>query len=100
MRARSQLRRLIWCLDDGDPHLVAAGMHKLQRPILRSAQCMSQLFASEFAPVDSSTEGHVRAFTRVKFAAPGIPTHVSRVGGRLRPAPRCEANLVNVRSRS
>ena len=72
-----------------------AGMHKLRRPILRSAQCLRQLFRDRIHTVAVATEGTLRAFTIVTFAAPGIPTpFVASVvdcdGTQVR------ANLVNV----
>lgn len=59
-------------LDDGDPHLVAhectsCGAHYFDR---RNA--CAACFSTEFRDVDVATEGILRTFTIVAFAAPGV----------------------------
>lgn len=56
-------------LDDDQPHLVAQECTNFDR---RNA--CAGCFATEFKTVRVATEGTVRAFTIVTFAAPGIPT--------------------------
>jgi len=60
-------------LDDGAPHLVAhectnCGAHYFDR---RNA--CANCSGTEFRAVDVATEGELRTFTIVSFAAPGIP---------------------------
>jgi uncharacterized OB-fold protein len=82
-------------LDDGEPHLVAQECQKCGARFFDRRNACASCFATEFAAVPIATEGTVRAFTIVTFAAPGIPTpFVASVvdcdGTRVR------TNLVNV----
>lgn len=82
-------------LDDGEPYLVAQECQKCGARFFDRRNACASCFATEFAAVPIATEGTVRAFTIVTFAAPGIPTpFVASVidcdGTRVR------TNLVNV----
>ena len=61
-------------LDDGDPHLVAQECTNCSARFFDRRNACASCFASEFSPVAVATEGTLRAFTIVTFAAPGIPT--------------------------
>src|ERR1700759_5704991 len=82
-------------LDDGDPHLGAQECINYSARFFDRRNACASCFASEFATVTVPTEGTVRAFTIVTFAAPGIPTpfvaSVVDCGGT-----QVRANLVNV----
>jgi len=80
---------------DGEPHLVAQECANCGARFFDRRNACAGCFASEFKTVSVATEGTVRAFTIVTFAAPGIPTPfvVSVVdcdGTQVR------ANLINV----
>lgn len=82
-------------LDDGNPHLRAQECVNCGARFFDRRNACASCFASEFTTVSVPTEGTVRAFTIVTFAAPGIPTpFVASVvdcdGTQVR------ANLVNV----
>jgi uncharacterized OB-fold protein len=82
-------------LDDGAAHLVAQECGKCGAQFFDRRNACASCFASEFRTVAVPTEGTVRAFTIVAFAAPGISTpYVASVvdcdGTQVR------ANLVNV----
>src|ERR1700748_2859322 len=82
-------------LDDGEPHLVAQQCTNCGARVFDRRNGCSSWCATEFTIGPVATEGIVRAFTIVTFAAPGIPTpFVASVvdcdGTRVR------ANLVNV----
>jgi uncharacterized protein len=82
-------------LDGGDPHLIAQECTNCGARFFDRRNACAGCFATEFKTVPVATEGTVRAFTIVTFAAPGIPTpFVASVvdcdGTRVR------ANLVNV----
>lgn len=61
-------------LDDGDPHLIAQECKACGARFFDRRNACAGCFATEFATVPVATEGTVRAFTIVTFAAPGIPT--------------------------
>ena len=61
-------------LDDGDPHLVAQECENCGARFFDRRNACAGCFASEFRTVAVPTEGTVRAFTIVTFAAPGIST--------------------------
>ena len=61
-------------LDDGDPHLVAQECTNCSARFFDRRNACASCFASEFSSVAVATEGTLRAFTIVTFAAPGIPT--------------------------
>ena len=61
-------------LDDGEPHLVAHECSKCGARFFDRRNACAKCFATEFTTVPIATEGTVRAFTIVTFAAPGIPT--------------------------
>jgi uncharacterized OB-fold protein len=82
-------------LDDGAAHLVAQECSHCGARFFDRRNACAGCFTSEFTTVSVPTEGTVRAFTIVAFAAPGIPTpYVASVvdcdGTQVR------ANLVNV----
>jgi uncharacterized OB-fold protein len=61
-------------LDDGEPHLVAHQCTNCGARFFDRRNACAKCFATEFTTVGIATEGTVRAFTIVTFAAPGIPT--------------------------
>jgi len=61
-------------LDDGEPHLVAHQCTSCGARFFDRRNACAKCFAIEFTTVPIATEGTVRAFTIVTFAAPGIPT--------------------------
>ena len=61
-------------LDDGDPHLIAQECKACGARFFDRRNACAGCFATEFTTVPVATEGTVRAFTIVTFAAPGIPT--------------------------
>jgi uncharacterized OB-fold protein len=61
-------------LDDGEPHLVAHQCTSCAARFFDRRNACAKCFATEFTTVPIATEGTVRAFTIVTFAAPGIPT--------------------------
>ena len=77
------------------PHLVAHECTSCGARFFDRRNACASCGLTEFAPVDIATEGEVRAFTIVAFAAPGIPTpYVAAVvdcGGTS-----VRANLINV----
>lgn len=60
-------------LDDGEPHLVAHECTSCGARFFDRRKACAKCFAAEFTTVPIATEGTVRAFTIVTFAAPGIP---------------------------
>ncbi len=84
-------------LDEGEPHLVAHECTNCGARFFDRRNACAACFGTEFKTVAVATEGTVRAFTIVTFAAPGIPTPfvaavVDCEGTQVR------ANLVNVES--
>ncbi|MCV7301133.1 OB-fold domain-containing protein [Mycobacterium barrassiae] len=82
-------------LDGDEPHLVAQECTKCGARFFDRRNACAGCFATDFTTVPIATEGTVRAFTIVAFAAPGIPVpFVAAVvdcdGTRVR------ANLINV----
>ena len=82
-------------LDDGEPHLIARECSNCSARFFDRRNACASCFATEFTTAPVATEGTVRAFTIVTFAAPGIPTpFVAAVvdcdGTQVR------ANLINV----
>ncbi|HEY7051744.1 MAG TPA: OB-fold domain-containing protein [Mycobacterium sp.] len=61
-------------LDDGAAHLVAHECKSCGARFFDRRNACAKCFATEFTTVPIATEGTVRAFTIVTFAAPGIPT--------------------------
>ena len=61
-------------LDDGEPHLVAHECASCGARFFDRRNACARCFAADFTTVPIATEGTVRAFTIVTFAAPGIPT--------------------------
>ena len=59
-------------LDDGAPHLVAHECTSCGARYFDRRNACAGCFASEFKEVAIPTEGEVRAFTIVAFAAPGV----------------------------
>jgi uncharacterized OB-fold protein len=82
-------------LDDGQPHLVAQECTNCGARYFDRRNACAGCFANDFKTVPIATEGTVRTFTIVTFAAPGVPTpFVASVvdcdGTQVR------ANLINV----
>src|SRR5258707_6721669 len=82
-------------LDDGEPHLIAQECAGCGARFFDRRNACAGCFATDFKSVPVATEGTVRTFTIVTFAAPGIPTpFVASVvdcdGTQVR------ANLINV----
>jgi uncharacterized OB-fold protein len=61
-------------LDDGKPHLVAKECTACGARFFDRRNACAKCFATEFTTVPIATEGTVRTFTIVTFAAPGVPT--------------------------
>jgi uncharacterized OB-fold protein len=59
-------------LDDGDPHLVAHQCTACGARYFDRRNACASCFATEFETVPIPTEGVLRTFTIVAFAAPGI----------------------------
>ena len=59
-------------LDDGEPHLVANDAD-LAAPLLRPPQRLRLVLRIRVSSVPVATDGEVRAFTIVTFAAPAFP---------------------------
>jgi uncharacterized OB-fold protein len=82
-------------LDGDEPHLVAQECTNCGARYFDRRNACANCFATEFKPVPIATDGTVRAFTIVAFAAPGIPTPfvaaVVDCGGT-----QVRANLINV----
>ncbi len=78
-----------------DPHLVANECTSCGARFFDRRNACASCGLTEFTTVDVPTEGEVRAFTIVAFAAPGIPTPfvaaVVDCGGTS-----VRANLINV----
>jgi len=79
----------------GEPHLVASECTQCGARYFDRRNACANCSATEFKKVDVPTQGTVRAFTIVSFAAPGIPVpFVSAIvdcdGTSVR------ANLVNI----
>jgi len=82
-------------LDDGQPHLIARECTNCAARYFDRRNACARCFATDFTTVAVVTEGTVRAFTIVSFAAAGIPVpFVAAVvdcdGTQVR------ANLINV----
>ena len=59
-------------LDDGDPHLVAEECTSCGARYFDRRNACAGCFETEFRQVPIATEGEVRSFTIVTFAAPGV----------------------------
>jgi uncharacterized protein len=82
-------------LDDGAPHLIAQECESCTARFFDRRNACASCFSTKFRIVPVATEGTVRAFTVVTFAAPGIPVpFVASVidcdGTQVR------ANLINI----
>ena len=82
-------------LDDGEQHLVARECTACGARFFDRRNACAKCFATEFTTVPIATEGTVRTFTIVAFAAPGVPTPfvaaVVDCGGT-----QVRANLTNI----
>ncbi len=56
-----------------DPHLVAHECTKCGARFFDRRNACASCFGTEFRSVDIATEGELRAYTIVAFAAPGVP---------------------------
>jgi uncharacterized OB-fold protein len=96
VRMAGQIPLVDYLVLNGDrPHLVAQECVNCGARYFDRRNACAKCFATEFKTVPIATEGTVRAFTIVAFAAPGIPTpFVAAVvdcdGTQVR------ANLINV----
>ncbi len=86
-------------LDGDEPHLVAQECANCGARFFDRRNACAGCFGTDFSAVPIATDGTVRAFTIVAFAAPGIPTPfvaavVDCAGTQVR------ANLINVDARS
>jgi uncharacterized protein len=61
-------------LDNGEPHLVAQECTSCGARFFDRRNACAKCFGTEFKKVTIASEGTVRAFTIVTFAAPGVPT--------------------------
>ena len=59
-------------LDDGDPHLVAHECTSCGARFFDRRNACASCFADDFKTVPIATEGELRSFTIVAFAAPGV----------------------------
>jgi uncharacterized OB-fold protein len=59
-------------LDDGEPHLVAHECTVCGARFFDRRNACAACFGRDFTPVGVATEGEVRSFTIVAFAAPGV----------------------------
>jgi len=59
-------------LDDGDPHLIAHECTSCGARYFDRRNACAKCFATEFREVRVATEGELRTFTIVAFAAPGV----------------------------
>jgi uncharacterized OB-fold protein len=59
-------------LDDGDPHLMAHECTSCGARYFDRRNACAGCFGTEFRTVKIATEGEVRSFTIVTFAAPGV----------------------------
>ena len=57
-----------------DPHLVANECTSCGARFFDRRNACASCFGTEFTPVDVATEGVLKSFTIVTFAAPGVPT--------------------------
>jgi len=60
-------------LDDGEPHLVANECTSCGARFFDRRNACASCFATDFRQVSIPTEGELRTFTIVAFAAPGVP---------------------------
>lgn len=59
-------------LDDGEPHLVANECTSCGARFFDRRNACASCFATDFRQVSIPTEGELRTFTIVAFAAPGV----------------------------
>jgi uncharacterized OB-fold protein len=59
-------------LDDGDPHLTAHECTSCGARFFDRRNACAACFGTDFRQVDVATEGELRTFTIVAFAAPGV----------------------------
>jgi len=59
-------------LDDGDPHLVAQECASCGARFFDRRNACANCFGESFSQVAVATEGELRSFTIVAFAAPGV----------------------------
>jgi uncharacterized OB-fold protein len=56
-----------------DPHLVASECTACGARFFDRRNACASCFATDFRPVDIATDGELKAYTIVAFAAPGVP---------------------------
>jgi len=59
-------------LDDGEPHLVARECTSCGARFFDRRNACASCFGADFRQVDIATDGELRTFTIVAFAAPGV----------------------------
>jgi uncharacterized OB-fold protein len=59
-------------LDEGEPHLIAKECASCGARYFDRRNACAKCFATQFSDVPLKTEGEVRSFTIVTFAAPGV----------------------------
>jgi len=59
-------------IDDGDPHLVANECTNCGARYFDRRNACASCFGTDFTKVDVPTEGELRSFSIVTFAAPGV----------------------------
>lgn len=80
---------------DGSPHLVANECTACGARFFDRRNACASCSATEFKPVDVASDGELKAFTIVAFAAPGVP--VPFVAGLIDcDGTSVRANVVNV----
>ena len=83
-------------LDNGEPHLIAQECTSCGARFFDRRNACAACFATEFKSVPVATEGTLRAFTIVTFAAPGIPVPFVASVVDCADGTRVRANLINV----
>ena len=95
MSATTQIPLVNYLVLGDSPHLVANECTACGARYFDRRNACAGCFATEFRPVDIATEGEVRSFTIVTFAAPGVPVPfvaaIVDCGGTS-----VRANLINV----
>ena len=69
----SQIPLVDYLVLDPDPHLVANECSNCGARFFDRRNACASCFGTDFTKVDIATEGELRSFTIVSFAAPGIP---------------------------
>lgn len=73
MATQTQIPLVDYLLLGDDPHLVANECTSCCARFFDRRNACASCFATDFRSVDIPTEGELRSFTIVTFAAPGVP---------------------------